>query len=100
LYFTIKPVNTTVKTLSAGKKSLKVSINKKSTQVSGYQIMYSTKKTFSNAKTKTVSYKTTTVNLTKLSAKKTYYVRVRTYKTISGIKYYSDWSKIAYKKTK
>ena len=92
-YFTINPVKTTVSKLTAGKKSIKVAISKKSTQVTGYQIQYSTSKTFKSAKTATVkSYKTTSVNLTKLSAKKTYYVRVRTYKTVGKTKYYSAWS--------
>ena len=98
-YFTINPVKTTVSKLTAGKKSIKVAISKKSTQVTGYQIQYSTSKTFKSAKTATVkSYKTTSVNLTKLSAKKTYYVRVRTYKTVGKTKYYSAWS--TYKKSK
>lgn len=101
LYFTINPVKTTVKSLTAGKKSLKVAITKKSTQVTGYQIQYATNKSFKSAKLKNVtSYKTTSVTLSKLSAKKTYYVRVRTYKTINGVKYYSGWSVAKYKKTK
>lgn len=101
LYFTINPAKTTVKSLTAGKKSLKVAITKKSTQVTGYQIQYATNKSFKSAKTKNVtSYKTTSVTLSKLSAKKTYYVRVRTYKTVNGVKYYSGWSSYKYKKTK
>ena len=101
LTFKIIPPKTTIKSLTAGKKSLKVAITKKSTQVTGYQIQYSTKKSFSSYSTKTVSsYKTTTVTLSSLSAKKTYYVRVRTYKTVNGKKYYSGWSTIKYKKTK
>ena len=93
LYFKINPVKTTISKLTAGKKSIKVNISKKSTQVTGYQIQYSTSKAFKSAKTATVkSYKTTSVNLTKLSAKKTYYVRVRTYKTVNNTKYYSGWS--------
>jgi predicted RNA-binding protein with TRAM domain len=35
-----------------------------------------------------------------LKAKKTYYVKVRTYKTVSGKKYYSDWSGYKTVKTK
>ena len=101
LYFTINPVKTTVKSLTAGKKSLKIAITKKSTQVTGYQIQYATNKSFKSAKLKNVtSYKTTIVTLSKLSAKKTYYVRVRTYKTVNGVKYYSGWSVAKYKKTK
>ncbi len=101
LIFKINPAGTTVKSLTAGKKSLKVAITKKTTQVTGYQIQYATNKSFKSAKTKYVtSYKTTSVTLKGLSAKKTYYVRVRTYKTVKGVKYYSGWSTMKYKKTK
>ncbi len=101
LYFTINPAKTKVLKITPAKKSLKVYVSKKSTQVSGYQIQYATNKSFKSAKTKNLtSYKTTSVTLKGLSAKKTYFVRVRTYKTVSGKKYYSGWSSIAYKKTK
>ncbi len=101
LTFKINPASTTVKSLTAGRKSLKVAITKKTTQVMGYQIQYATNKSFKSAKLKNVtSYKTTSVTLKSLSAKKTYYVRVRTYKTVKGVKYYSGWSTIKYKKTK
>ena len=89
--FKINPVKTSVKKITAGKKSLKVTVSKKSTQVSGYQIQYSTSKKFKSAKTKTIkSYKTTSATIKSLKAKKTYYVRVRTYKTVNGKKYYFD----------
>lgn len=101
LYFTINPANTTVNSLTAGKKSLKVAITKKSSQVTGYQIQYATNKSFKSAKLKNVTnYKTTSVTLSKLSAKKTYYVRVRTYKKIGKTTFYSGWSAAKYKKTK
>jgi hypothetical protein len=101
LYYTINPPKTSVSSLTAGKKSLTVKLKKQSSQTTGYQIQYSTSKTFKSAKTKTIgSYKTTSVTLKSLSAKKTYYVRVRTYKTVSGKKYYSSWSSYKYKKTK
>jgi len=101
LYFTINPPKTSVSKLTAAKKALTVSISKKTKQVTGYEIQYATNKKFSKAKTTTVkSYKTTKVTLKKLSAKKTYYVRVRTYKTVGKTKYYSGWSTVKYKKTK
>lgn len=71
-----------------GKKA-KVSL-KKASSVSGYQIQYGTKKNFKGAKA--VKTKATTKYLTKLSKNKKYYVRVRTYKVISGKTYYSSWS--------
>ena len=103
LYLTVNPPKTSVSKLSAAKKSLKVTIKKKSSQVTGYQIAYSTSKSFKSkyTKSKTVkSYKTTSTTLKNLKAKKTYYVRVRTYKTIKGKKYYSGWSSYKLKKTK
>ena len=101
--FTINPKKTTVSKLTAAKKSLKVKITKQSSQVTGYEIQYSTSKKFTKSTTKTkkvTSYKTTSVTLKSLKAKKTYYVRVRTYKTVNGKKYYSDWSSYKSKKTK
>ena len=101
IYYTINPKGTKVSSVSAAKKSLKVKISKQSTQTTGYQIQYSTSSKFKSAKTKTISsYKTTSYTIKSLKAKKTYYVRVRTYKTVDGEKYYSDWSKAVKKKTK
>ena len=103
LTFKINPGKTSVKKLTAYKKQLKVSIKKKTTQVSGYQIEYSTSKTFKDkyTKSKTIkSNKTTYITLKSLKSKKTYYVRVRTYKIVDGKKYYSSWSNRKYKKTK
>lgn len=101
LTFKINPAKTNVSKLTAGKKSITVNITKKSTQVTGYQIQYSTSKEFTNAKTKTIkSCKTTKYTLKGLSAKKTYYVRVRTYKTVGDVKYYSGWSTYKHVKTK
>ena len=99
--FTINPPKTTVKKVAPAKKSLKVSITKKTTQVSGYQVQYATNKSFKSAKSKTVkSAKTTSLTIKSLKAKKTYYVRVRTYKTVNGKKYYSGWSSLKSAKTK
>ena len=61
--------------------------------IGGYQIQYATNSKFTGAKKVTVSgYKSTTKTVSKLKAKKKYYVRIRGYKTIGGKKYYSDWS--------
>lgn len=91
--FTIKPKGTSVSKLTATKKGFKVTWKKQTAQTSGYQIQYSTNSKFSNAKTVTVSKNgATSKSVTKLSAKKKYYVRVRTYKTVNGTKYYSSWS--------
>ena len=103
LYFKIYPPKTTLSSVAtSGSKALKVTWGKKSTQVTGYQIQYSTSSKFASGnKTKTISsYKTTSTTIKSLTAKKTYYVRVRTYKTVGGKTYYSSWSNVKYKKTK
>lgn len=101
LDFIINPVKTKISKVTSAKKKLKVRVSKKSSQVTGYQIQYSTSKSFKSYKSKNIkNYKTTSVTLKKLSGKKTYYVRVRTYKTVGKVKYYSGWSTIKSKKTK
>lgn len=92
-YFNINPKGTTLKTPTAGSKSFTAKWTKQSTQTSGYQLQYSTSSKFTSAKTVTISSnKTISKKITKLTAKKKYYVRIRTYKTVSGTKYYSAWS--------
>ena len=74
---------------------------KKIKGVSGYQLQYSTNKKFSKKTTvKINNSKTTKKNVKKLKSKKTYYVRIRTFKTVNGKKYYSSWSKTCKVKTK
>lgn len=73
-------------------KKLKASW-KKNTKGTGYQIQYSTSSKFKSTKTVTVKgYKSTSKTITKLTKNKKYYVRVRTYKTVSKVNYYSGWS--------
>ena len=93
LQFKVNPAKTEISKLTAGTKAVTVEVKKKTTQVTGYQIQYSTSSKFTNAKTKTItSNKTTKTTLKSLSAGKKYYIRVRTYKTVNGTKYYSSWS--------
>ena len=100
-YLKIVPKGTSLVSLNAVSKGFKVKWKKQSTQTTGYQIQYSTYKSFKNAKTVTVSKNSaTTKTISKLKAKKNYFVRVRTYKSIKGNKYYSSWSKVKYTTTK
>lgn len=93
-YYTIKPKSTSISKITANKKGFTVKWKKQTTQTTGYQIQYSTSSKFASAKTVTVSKNSTTSKAVKsLKAKKKYYVRVRTYKTVNGQKYYSAWSK-------
>jgi hypothetical protein len=93
--FTIAPTATKVSKLVAGKKAVTVKWTAKKTQVSGYEIQYSTSSKFSESSTKSVMVSkksTSSYKISKLKAAKKYYVRIRTYKTVGGEKYYSAWS--------
>ena len=96
-----KPKSAKIKKVKAAKKAVSVEW-KKVSGVKGYQILVATDKKFKkNKKTVTVKkQKTTKVTVKKLKAKKKYYVRIRTYKTVKGKKVYSSWSKVKTVKTK
>ncbi len=98
LTYNIIPKGTSVSKVTAA-KGFKVTWKKQATQTTGYEVQYSTASNFKKGnKTVTVSKnKTTSKSVSKLSAKKKYYVRVRTYKTVKvggkSVKLYSGWSK-------
>ena len=105
--FKINPKGTTLKTLAATSKGFKVTWTKQATKMStsyitGYQIQYSTSSTFASGNTTVTAtnYSTVSKTISNLTAKKKYYVRIRTYKTVSGVKYYSPWSEKKYVTTK
>lgn len=103
--FTIKPKAASISKLTKGKKAFTVKWKKQTQQTTGYQIQYSTSSKFKNAKSVTISKnKTVSKKITKLKAKKKYYVRIRTYKTVKvngkNVKIYSSWSKAKSVKTK
>lgn len=105
VYYYIVPKSTSISKVSALKKGFKLSWKKQKTQTTGYQIQYSKSSKFKKAKTVNVSKnKTTSKSVKKLSSKKKYYVRVRTYKTVKidgkTKKVYSSWSKTKTVKTK
>ncbi len=98
LTYIIEPKSVSISKVSAKTKGFKVTW-KKGTEISGYQIQYSTSKKFTKKTTDTVTIKnakTTSKTISKLKAKKKYYVRIRAYKTVKVngklTKIYSDWS--------
>ncbi len=95
LYFTIIPKGTSITKVVPKKDKVLVKWKKQTKQVTGYQIQYSTSKNFKNKKTITIKKnKTTSKTIKGLKTNKRYYIRIRTYKTVNGKKYYSNWSKI------
>ena len=98
--FKINPKKSAVKKLTSAKaKQAKVTV-KKVSGATGYQVTYSTSKKFTKSTTKTASFKGTSKTLKSLKKGKTYYVKVRSYKTVSGKKYYSDYSAVKSVKVK
>lgn len=92
--FVINPAKQEIQKLTAKSKGFYIDYAAKG-HATGYEIQYAANSSFSKAK-KTVisSNKTDKVTVSKLSGNKKYYVRVRTYTTVNGIKYYGAWSAV------
>lgn len=92
--FVINPAKQEIQKLTAKSKGFYIDYVAKG-HATGYEIQYAANSSFSGAK-KTVitSNKTDKVTVSKLSGNKKYYVRVRTYTTVNGIKYYGAWSAV------
>ena len=90
--FKINPAKQEIQKLTAKSKAFFVDWAQKGS-ATGYEIQYATNSKFTSAKKVTITNnKTDTKTITKLSGKKKYYVRVRSYTTVKGTKYYGAWS--------
>ena len=93
---TVNPSGTSI-TKCTNIKTKKADIQwKKNGSATGYEVQYSTNKTFkSGVKTKSITNASTIkYTVAGLTSQKTYYVRVRAYKTVGKKKLYSSWSGI------
>ena len=77
---------------SLGKKKIKITVKKSSKQVSGYEVILSTKKNFKNAKK--ITTKKNIVTVRKLKASKKYFVKVRAFKKVGNKKIYGNYSTV------
>ena len=90
--FKINPAKQEIQKLTAKSKAFFVDWAQKGS-ATGYEIQYATNSKFTSAKKVTISNnKTDKTTVSKLSGKKKYYVRVRSYTTVKGTKYYGAWS--------
>jgi hypothetical protein len=89
----IVPKSNKVSKATSGKKQVSVSWSKvsKAQKVTKYQLRYSVKGS-SKWVTKSYSAKTVKATVKKLAKGKVYQFQVRSYKTVSKVKYYSSWS--------
>ena len=93
-----KPKGTILTGLTPGRKGFTARWKKPQEQITGYELQYSTSRKFKGVKTiKNIKAKTTSKKITKLKARKKYYVRIRTYKNVKvngkSTKLCSGWSK-------
>jgi len=92
--FKINPAKQEIQKLTAKSKAFFVDWAQKGS-ATGYEIQYATNSKFTSAKKVTItSNKTDKTTVSKLSGKKKYYVRVRSYTTVKGTKYYGAWSSV------
>ena len=90
--FKINPAKQEIQKLTAKSKAFFVDWAQKGS-ATGYEIQYATNSKFTSAKKATIkNNKTDKTTVSKLSGKKKYYVRVRSYTTVKGTKYYGAWS--------
>ena len=92
--FKINPAKQEIQKLTAKSKAFFVDWAQKGS-ATGYEIQYATNSKFTRAKKVTITNnKTDKTTVSKLSGKKKYYVRVRSYTTVKGTKYYGAWSSV------
>lgn len=92
---TLKIAKTKVRSATKAKKNAKKAriVLKKIKNATGYQIKYSTSKSFKKSKTKTKTYKKNKFTIKKLKPGRKYYVKARAFAKVNGKKVYGAWSK-------
>ena len=98
---TISPKKISGLSVKAGKKKLAVSW-KKDSKVTGYQITYAQNSKFTKGVKNVTINKSSTIKkeIKSLKSKKTYYVKIRSYKTVGKTKIYSTYSTVKRVKVK
>jgi|GEM_PF-1580330 len=90
---TVNPKGKTLSSVATNKNGQLTAKWKKASDITGYQLRYSTSSKMKNAKTISAGIaKTTSKTITGLSKGKKYYVQLRTYKKSGSKTYYSGWS--------
>ncbi|MBQ7739839.1 MAG: leucine-rich repeat protein [Eubacterium sp.] len=105
LTYRIAPKGTQITKLKPGTAKLTAKWKKQPKSISGYEVQFCDNSDFSKGwarfkKTYTVKKNKTSTTAKDLSVDKTYYVRVRTFKTVNKKRVYSSWSKAQKAKVK
>lgn len=99
--FFVYPASTGITSLTPIKNGFTVKYKKNTADTTGYQIQYATDKSFKNPSSIMVKKNTVlSQKIDYLLSKKTFYVRIRTYKDLNGMRLFSDWSSVKSVKTK
>lgn len=92
--FKINPAKQKIQKLTAKSKAFFIDWAQKGS-ATGYEVQYATNSKFTGAKKLDVANnKTDKMTISKLSANKKYYVKVRSYTLVKGTKYYGEWSAV------
>ena len=92
--FKINPAKQKIQKLTAKSKAFFIDWAQKGS-ATGYEVQYTTNSKFTGAKKLDVANnKTDKMTISKLSANKKYYVKVRSYTLVKGTKYYGEWSAV------
>ena len=91
--FKIIPKSTSIKSITSDYNKITVKWKAQKKQTTKYQIEYALNSSFKNSKKVKVALSKTSYTIKNLTPYKTYYVRIRTYKTSGSKTYYSKWSK-------
>lgn len=92
--FKINPAKQKIQKLTAKSKAFFIDWAQKGS-ATGYEVQYATNSKFTGAKKLDVANnKTDKMTISKFSANKKYYVKVRSYTLVKGTKYYGEWSAV------
>lgn len=89
-----KPAKAGIKSVSSKSKKHATITLKSINLADGYEITYSTSKTFKSAKTVTISKSKLNTTIKKLTSGKKYYFKARAYRKFSGKKVYGKYSSV------
>lgn len=92
--FQIVPKGTSITSVTAGSKSFTVKWAAQKTQTTGYQILYASNSEFKSGTMPSADKSLTSKTIKSLKGKTKYYVKIRTYKKVDGVNYYSKWSSV------
>ncbi len=94
--YRVIPKKTTINNINSRTGGFSITWTKQDVQSDGYVIEYSDNNQFTGTKKSLVGVSSTAKSFSGLTKGKTYYVRMRVYKDIDGVRYFSQYSNTKY----